>query len=145
MKIIVLLILLSLITTSCSRKTEKTGDSADCRCLKNQVCKKGKCSGIGYISAFELKKSLEKKDFVLINVLDFDAGTIPQTDAKIPFNDRVGFLKFLGNDKERKIIVYCRTIPKATKAAKLLTQEGYSNVSILEGGITAWKKLNEKP
>ncbi|MBU1220190.1 rhodanese-like domain-containing protein [Myxococcota bacterium] len=136
------LILLLFLTISCSGKTEKIGDSVDCKCLKNQVCKKGKCSGIGYISAFELKKSLGKKDFVLINVLDFDAGTIPQTDAKIHFNDRAGFLKFLGNDKERKIIVYCRTIPKAKKAAKLLSQEGYTNVSILDGGITAWKKLS---
>ncbi|MBN2722435.1 MAG: rhodanese-like domain-containing protein [Deltaproteobacteria bacterium] len=142
MKIIAVPILLSLITVSCSGKTKKNEGPAYCKCLKNQVCKKGKCSGIGYISAFELKKSLEKKDFVLINVLDFDVGTIPQTDAKISFNDRTGFLKFLGQDKERKIIVYCRTVPKATRAAKLLVQEEYSNVIILEGGITAWKKLN---
>lgn len=140
-----LIVLLFFLLSSCSDKNKKTVDSSDCKCLKNQVCKKGKCSGTGYITAFDLKKSLDKKDFVLINVLDFDAGTIPQTDAKIPFNDRADFLKFLGNDKDRKIIVYCRTIPKAKKAAKLLSQEGYTNVSILDGGITAWKKLNSNP
>ncbi|MBB2483524.1 rhodanese-like domain-containing protein [Bacillus sp. APMAM] len=45
--------------------------------------------------------------------------------------------------KDREIIVTCTTGNSAAKCAKILAEKNY-HVSLLEGGITAWKDYNEQ-
>ena len=42
-------------------------------------------------------------------------------------------------DLEDKIIVVCRTGKRATQVKALLEHEGYHNIEVLPGGITAYK------
>lgn len=43
--------------------------------------------------------------------------------------------------KDREIIVTCTTGNSAAKCAKILAEKNYQ-VTLLEGGITAWKEFN---
>jgi rhodanese-related sulfurtransferase len=41
--------------------------------------------------------------------------------------------------REAPIVLYCRSGSMSTTAAKVLADEGYSNVMELDGGFSAWK------
>jgi len=45
----------------------------------------------------------------------------------------------LPKDKTAPMLVYCAVGPRAEAAARLLTEQGYTSVNELKGGITAWK------
>ncbi len=44
-------------------------------------------------------------------------------------------------DKDSEVIVYCATGVRSAFAARTLTELGYSNVSVMDGGFTRWKDL----
>ena len=41
-------------------------------------------------------------------------------------------------DKEKPIMVYCKMGGRSAKAASNLKQQGFKNISDLDGGITSW-------
>ena len=110
------------------------------RCFDGQRCVQGSCVGVGRMSVTQLHQGLPGKPFKLINVLDFDAGTIPGTSAQIPYNDMDNLVKFLGPDRRQLVVLYCRSIPKARMASQKLDARGYTNVVTVTGGIRAWTK-----
>lgn len=57
----------------------------------------------------------------------------------ITVGDLKGRLNMLPKNKEQSVLVYCLTGARSAKAASMLVKEGYTNVSNLTGGITAWK------
>ena len=133
--------------TSCRKKTKKVSSSngeemsKTCsRCFSRQRCKKGRCFGLGMMNVKELKKLLPKKNFKLINALDFKAGHIPGTDAQIPYNNVEKLTEFLGPDKHQLVVLYCRSVPKARMASRRLLEKGYTNIVVVSGGLRAWKK-----
>ena len=48
-------------------------------------------------------------------------------------------LGHLPADKEAPILVYCLTGARSSRAAGILSKNGYTNVNNLSGGINAWK------
>tara|TARA_B100000941_G_C28409902_1_gene502837 strand:+ start:331 stop:738 length:408 start_codon:yes stop_codon:yes gene_type:complete len=48
--------------------------------------------------------------------------------------------EILSLDKSLSIILYCRTQNRSTKTANFLKENGYKNITVLEGGITSWVK-----
>ena len=91
------------------------------------------------VSAEELSKAIEKKDFVLVNVHTPYAGEVDGTDLFIP-SDQIGAdLTKLPKDKGAKIVLYCRSGAMSAIAAKTLVGAGYTNVLELKGGMEAWK------
>jgi len=44
----------------------------------------------------------------------------------------------LGEDLERPIALICRTDRRSAKAAALLAHRGFSQVQVVQGGMTAW-------
>src|SRR5262249_55249122 len=42
--------------------------------------------------------------------------------------------------KETPVVLYCRQDDESTLSAPMLTQMGYANVMVLQGGFTAWKQ-----
>ncbi|HGY56142.1 MAG TPA: rhodanese-like domain-containing protein [Caldithrix abyssi] len=107
---------------------------------------KNKCAVSSPIkmSAQELKQQLNQKDFLLVNVHIPYAGDIPQTDLSIPFDKIEQNLDKLPDDKNAKIVVYCRGGGMSAKASKELVKLGFTNVYDLEGGIRAWTKAGNK-
>lgn len=104
------------------------------------------------ISAAELREKLKKEENVFLldvrgkekfsqfHIEDprLEVRNIAKTEI---FNDEdLTEVKLHVLPEDKEIIVTCTTGNSATKCAEILADKDY-NVVVLEGGITAWKKL----
>lgn len=98
-----------------------------------------KCdSGVNSISNIEYEKL--KANHVLIDVRTIDEhilGNIPGS-INIDFNSKKFESEIFAFDKGQKIILYCNTNNRSSKAARFLYQNGYSNIFFLEEGFKGW-------
>jgi len=94
----------------------------------------------------ELKNS---EDVFIINTHTPYIGEIEDTDLIIEDWQNVALYENeLPQDKNTKILVYCRSGSMSTSASQQLIDLGYKNVYNLEGGMNAWqasgKEIYEK-
>jgi len=92
------------------------------------------------VAAPALKKMLESKDFVLVNVHVPYEGEIARTDDFIPFNQVEKQLHLLPPRKNAKIVLYCMSDRMSNIAAETLVRLGYTNVWNLVGGMVDWRQ-----
>lgn len=79
----------------------------------------------------------EPRAFVL-NVHVPDEGSIPGTDASVPF-DRLRERRGELPDPSTPLAVYCRTGRMSAEAVRTLADLGYRDVVELRGGMVAWE------
>lgn len=91
--------------------------------------------------------SVEPADFALLvkstttfvlNVHTPDEGSIPGTDAAIPYDQllrRAGELP----DRSTAVAVYCRTGRMSAEAVPTLRELGFTSITELSGGMEAWQ------
>jgi len=91
------------------------------------------------ITSPELVKMLEKKDFLLVNVHIPYERELVKTDVFIPYNEIENNLDKLPQDKNAKIVLYCRSGRMSEEAAQTLTKLGYANVYNHTGGMIDWE------
>jgi rhodanese-related sulfurtransferase len=130
---VIVLILGSILIAACSStSTPVTGEV---------VGEKVSVSGGEYtnVNVDELETMLESKDFVFVNVHIPFEGDLPNTDLSIPFNEIDQNLDRLPEDKDAKIVLYCRSGSMSNTASETLVALGYTNVWNLDGGFNAWK------
>lgn len=96
------------------------------------------------LSVRRLKKVLDDKKVILVNVHIPYAGEIPGTDLFVPYNRIEQNLKKLPVDKKAEIVVYCRSGHMSQLAAQKLASLGYTNIFDLPGGMRAWKQAGEQ-
>lgn len=97
-------------------------------------------NGGNTISIKNFAKTLEKKNFTLINVHTPYEGEIEKTDAFIPYNEIPSSAALLPKDKNAPIILYCKTGRMSSEALETIKKLGYTNVRHLTGGMDAWQK-----
>ena len=90
------------------------------------------------ITVSELQELMDSEEFTFVNVHIPLEGNISNTDAEIPFDEIENYLDLLPEDKDEKIVIYCRSGSMGDTASKTLVDLGYTNVSNLEGGYNAW-------
>ena len=87
----------------------------------------------------ELKRRLDRHDNVFIldvrNPEEYQICRIPgSTLIPLPELPR----RFQELDRNRELIVHCKSGMRSLKATQFLRQQGFSNVKNLKGGILAW-------
>ena len=95
-------------------------------------------NGIPQMSVNELKRRLDAgEDVQLIDVREPYEYQIAQIGGKlIPQNDVPQRLAEI--DRNREVVVHCRSGARSQRIAEFLVQNGYPQVSNLAGGILAW-------
>ena len=94
------------------------------------------------IAPTELNTMLKSKDFVFVNVHIPFAGNIANTDLSIPY-DQINIpenLSQLPDDKNAKIVLYCRSGRMSEIAAVELVSLGYTDIWNLTGGMVEWEQ-----
>ena len=92
------------------------------------------------MSVEELHTQLENKDFFLVDVHIPEQEHLAGTDKFIPYDTILQNLDQLPQDKNAKIVLYCRSGTMSEDAAQELSNAGYTNVYNVLGGMNAWKE-----
>ncbi len=95
-------------------------------------------NGIPQLTVKELKRRIDAgEDVCLIDVREPYEYQIAHIGGKlIPQNDVP--LRLAEIDREREVIVHCRSGVRSQRVAEFLQQQGYPRVANLAGGILAW-------
>jgi sulfur-carrier protein adenylyltransferase/sulfurtransferase len=95
-------------------------------------------NGIPQMSVQELKQRLDAGDnlFVLDVREPYEVQIASIGGTLIPMKDVPQRLSEI--DRNREVVVYCRSGARSQRIAEFLAQSGYSNVKNLAGGILAW-------
>ncbi|MBS4027567.1 MAG: rhodanese-like domain-containing protein [Ignavibacteriales bacterium] len=96
------------------------------------------------ITVEELKKKMDnKEDFLLVDVRESNEKKMSDIGGTlIPVNTLP--LRYNELDKEKEIILYCRTGARSGWATNFLRSVGFENVKNLIGGIYAWSDKIDK-
>ena len=85
---------------------------------------------------------LHDSDYTLIDVRtqdEFDLGHIDSA-INLDFYSESFQNDILSLPKNETIVLYCRTNNRSSKTATILKENGFKEISVLEGGITDWVK-----
>ena len=95
---------------------------------------------VATVTSAQLAEMLRQKDFFFVNVHTPYEGEIKNTDAFIVFDKISDNLDKLPQDKNARIVLYCRSGRMSEIATRELMRLGYTQVSHLSGGMNDWKK-----
>lgn len=88
----------------------------------------------------ELKEKInQNEDFTLLDVREPYEYQISNINGTlIPLDELTGRTDEI--DKEKEVVVMCRSGARSADACKFLEKKGFKNVSNLVGGVNAWAK-----
>ena len=105
-------------------------------------CKGQLSNPVKVISYEEVQNLLQNKDVQLIDVRtpeEYETGFIDNAQNinyfSPTFVDEIQQL-----DKQKPVILYCRSGNRSSKSAEKFTKAGFVTIYDLEGGITKWKE-----
>ncbi|HZK54987.1 MAG TPA: rhodanese-like domain-containing protein [Desulfosporosinus sp.] len=155
---LVVLALAAFTVTGCSQATTKVGTSPSgsevaIEKASMKLMKDTEVGGYKLVSTEELNKWMgEKKDMIILDTMpadNFAKGRIPGAlNAELPktvladatAEQKSAFIKLLGTDKNKTIVVYCGFVgcARSDVGAAIAVKEGFTNVYRVPGGSVAW-------
>ena len=92
------------------------------------------------ISVQELKQKKEnKEDFLLLDVREDVEYLVSNLDGHhIPLDQLPSRLQEIEENKNKEVVVMCRSGARSSKAATFLENQGFKDVTNLKGGIKKW-------
>jgi rhodanese-related sulfurtransferase len=104
-------------------------------------CLKQKTEGVEVLNPDTFEQKLQASDVQLVDVRtadEFAEGHLPNA-INIDINGDNFEDETAKLDKEKPVMVYCKMGGRSAKAAANLKEQGFKDVSDLDGGITSWK------
>jgi len=104
-------------------------------------CSSDKSSEVKVVSTEEMQSILEMEDVQLVDVRtyeEYEAGYIKGAQ-NIDFNSPTFDEDILKLDKNKPVVLYCKSGGRSTKCAKKMLEAGFVKVYDLNGGITQWE------
>ena len=104
----------------------------------------GRVKGAKTISALEMPQLQRNDNCVVIDVnssKDFAASHIPNS-INYPVEDLNAENNALMKHKDNTTVLVCQSGSRSVKAAKTLIGLGFSDITILNGGLMSWTKEN---
>jgi len=95
-------------------------------------------SSYANITPAQLQTMMQNKDFLLINTHAPYGIEIAHTDLHIPVDNDGHWLTRYPEDRNAKMVLYCRSGQWSSLAASELVKAGYAQVWHLAGGMVAW-------
>ena len=86
---------------------------------------------------------IQDSDYILVDVRtteEYELGHIQDAINFDYYSESFQKEILLSLDKSTSIVLYCRTQNRSTKTANYLKENGYKEITVLEGGITSWVK-----
>lgn len=93
------------------------------------------------ISVQELKQKIDNADdFLLIDVREkYEYDEFNLEGELIPLGEFMSQLDNLADNKDKEIIVHCRSGKRSAVAQEMMLQAGFKDVKNLTGGVMAWQ------
>ena len=85
---------------------------------------------------------IQNTEHILVDVRtieEYESGHI-QDAVNFDFYSESFQKEILSIEKSSSIILYCRTQNRSIKTANYLKENGYKEITVIEGGITSWVK-----
>ena len=112
-------------------------------CLENKMLGR-----VHTISSTEFKRKLDAKEGLFVLDVrgpdEYEAMRLGVGEKLIPLGTLRKRVNELPRDKGKEIVCYCKISVRAYEAATFLTANGWTNVRVLEGGLSAWPFEREK-
>ena len=98
---------------------------------------------VNYVTPKQLYEMLENdEEVIVLDIREVDQrpeGTIPTLDKYEVTRGQIEFkIPVMIEDKNIKIVSFCRVEPRSILATKTLISMGYKNAVYLKGGLKAW-------
>jgi rhodanese-related sulfurtransferase len=94
-----------------------------------------------HISPSDFKTAIDSGEYTLLDIRtaqEFSTGHIAGA-SQSDFYQSSAFSTYLDSlNKNKKYLIYCRSGNRSGQALSIMKEKGFTNVSDLSGGITAW-------
>lgn len=100
--------------------------------------------GATKISPGQLPQIQARQSAVVVDVRskdEYDKGHIEQS-VSLPVESMADNLKKLNKHRGKPLIIICKNGARASKAASILKKNEFSDLYVLDGGVTSWSKEN---
>lgn len=108
-------------------------------------CLKTRTEGVNVLNTDKFEKELQTTDVQIVDVRtpqEFADGHLPNA-----ININIMGSNFEAEtaklDKDKPVLVYCKSGGRSAKAASNLKAQGFKNISDLDGGITSWRQAGK--
>ncbi len=94
------------------------------------------------INIDELKQKLDnKEEFIFIDVREPHEFEEFNLGAELrPLGDIMNVINEYEDQKDKEIVLHCRSGARSGMAKNFMTEAGFQNVRNLEGGVLAWRE-----
>jgi len=98
--------------------------------------------GRGGVSAAEAVQLINRRNAAVIDLrpsAEYAQGHVPAA-KNFAFADLQAKVGQIAKNKGNPVLLICQTGQQSQKASRMLTEAGYAEVHVLEGGLDAWQK-----
>jgi rhodanese-related sulfurtransferase len=98
--------------------------------------------GRGGISAAEATTLINRRNAVVIDLrpgAEFAKGHLPSA-RNVEFPELQAKIGQIAKNKSNPVVLVCQTGQQSQRASRTVSEAGYAEVHVLEGGVDAWQK-----